>query len=249
MEHPVFTAIREEWERIKRRIRVGWYTAEVSGAKQSYRRTQIVPEWIRDGALDGARRIASPILDVIPPQGARMAVLSQDGVPEFAATIGQVFDDLTDATTVWLRANLEDSPGHLEVGADKGIRIRVGSNDANDEAAFAMNETADGELVIESDDGGCSVTLKPGGNIVLDTGGATVHLAGTSGKLVALGPDANTEHQNIASAIGGLVDAWNAAVSAAQGAGAPQPVQATPSDNQVTPYTSSSVSAANTKAE
>jgi hypothetical protein len=178
--HPIFETIRDEVDRLMRRLRTGFYVGEVSHPEQSYRRVQIVPEWIGDGAVDRFRRIASPVLDIIPAAGSRMAVLSQDGMPELGAIIGQIWDDLAEPMTVWLRANLAQSPGHLELGAAKGLRIRVGSNGADESAAFAMNETAEGEIVIESDDGSCSVALKPGGDVVLSVaGGSTVQLGGT----------------------------------------------------------------------
>src|SRR5699024_10002275 len=88
----IFDLINDEIARALGRIRKGFYIARVSSPSQTYRRAQIVPEWLVEGALDNVRRIASPILDVIPAAGARMAILSQDGVPELGAVMGQVWD-------------------------------------------------------------------------------------------------------------------------------------------------------------
>jgi len=111
-----------------------------------------------------------------------MAVISQDGVPELGAVLGQIWDDLAAPMTVWLRANLAASPGHLEVGAEKGIRIRVGDNSADSSAAFSIDETADGELIIESDAGDCRVRIQPNGTVKVEA--IRVELGGSSSPLV-----------------------------------------------------------------
>lgn len=127
-----------------RRLRLGFYHATVSSSPDSFRRQDVDAEW--GPTLPKARRISSPILDVVPALGTRLAMLSQDGVPEFAAWIGQVWDDAgtPKAMTAWLRANLLTHPGHLELGATKGIRVRVGSN------TIDITPTADGTLEIDA---------------------------------------------------------------------------------------------------
>lgn len=133
-----------------RRWRHGWYPAKVSVHDETYRRLQVVPNWMPDSAIDHVRRVASPILDVIPAIGTRLAVLSQDGVPEFGAVIGQIWDDLAAPATAWIRANLQDSPGRIEVGAEKSVHIRVVSNSNDGQAPFSMDETIPvGNVVIE----------------------------------------------------------------------------------------------------
>lgn len=123
----------------------GWYLASVSSVARSLRRVQLQPHWTAD-ALEHARRISSPILDIIPTVGARVAVLSQDGVIEAPAYIGQVWDDLQtpEQMTAWVRAHLEEHPGQLELGAAKGLRLRVGSNDVD------ITPLEDGRLLIEA---------------------------------------------------------------------------------------------------
>src|SRR5690554_2674098 len=170
----IFDLINDEFDRLLRRVRKGFYIARITDPAQTYRRVQTVPDWLTEGALDNMRRIASPILDVIPAVGARMAVISQDGVPELGAVLGQIWDDLAPKMTVWLRANLQKSPGHLEVGATQGLRIRVGENTADGSAAFEIDETEDGEIVIESDQGNCRVRIGPDGTVTLD--GASIKL-------------------------------------------------------------------------
>lgn len=137
-----------------RRIRLGFYHATVSGSPDEYQRQDVDAEW--GPTLKRVRRIASPILDVVAPLGARMAVLSQDGVPEYAATIGQVWDDLgtPKAMTAWLRANLLKHPGHVELGATKGVRIRVGAN------TVTVTPLADGTLELDA------TNIKLGGTAV-----------------------------------------------------------------------------------
>src|SRR5690554_3172286 len=178
----IFDLINDEFDRLLRRVRKGFYIARITDPAQTYRRVQTVPDWLTEGALDNMRRIASPILDVIPAVGARMAVISQDGVPELGAVLGQIWDDLAPKMTVWLRANLQKSPGHLEVGATQGLRIRVGENAADGSAAFEIDETEGGEIVIESDQGNCRVIIGSDGTVKIEA--TRVELAGASSPLV-----------------------------------------------------------------
>lgn len=153
--------------------RIGFFVGAVSNALRDFRRTDVDAEW--GPTLERARRIASPVVDVIPAVGTRMAVLSQDGVPEFPAVVGQIWDDMADEMTAWLRANLEQHPGHIELGADKGLRIIVG------EHRTELEPTNNGEMVIESDDGSNAITLKPNGTVEIDAD--QINLAGSAGKL------------------------------------------------------------------
>lgn len=131
--------------RALRRLRTGFYHALVSGSDDEFRRHAVDAEW--GPTLNNVRRISSPILDIIPSIGTRVAVLSQDGVPEFAAMIGQVWDDLgtPKKMTAWLRANLQEHPGHIELGGEKGIRIVIGANPGS------ITPPADGSAVIDAD--------------------------------------------------------------------------------------------------
>lgn len=126
-----------------RKVRLGFYHATTSSSPDDYRRQSGTAEWGPD--IRGLRRISSPILDIIPAIGTRLAVLSQDGVAEFGAFIGQVWDDSNTAAamTAWLRANLVDHPGQLELGATEGIRIRVGTN------TIDITPLADGTVEID----------------------------------------------------------------------------------------------------
>lgn len=133
--------------------RMGFYVGVVSNAMQSFRRSAVDAEW--GPTLERIRRISSPILDVIPARGTRMAVLSQDGVPEFGAVVGKIWDELglAEHMTAWLRANLEEHPGHIELGADKGLRIVVGTNTVDIEPIEEGRvEIVASHVVVDSDD-------------------------------------------------------------------------------------------------
>lgn len=139
--------IDERWkELMESELRPGFYAAAVSNALQSLRRVAIDAEW--GPTLEQARRISSPILDVIPSVETRVAVISQDGVPEFPAVLGKLWDDAApaDEMTVWLRANLQEHAGHVELGAENGLRIKVGVNDGS------IEETNDGVIALDGDE-------------------------------------------------------------------------------------------------
>lgn len=123
----------------------GWYLAQITSVARSWRRVQLRPSWTTD-ALEHARRISSPILDVIPAVGTRVAVISEDGVIEAPAVIGQVWDNASTAEdmTAWLRAHLAEHPGHLELGATNSIRLCVGENTVD------ITPLEDGRLHIEA---------------------------------------------------------------------------------------------------
>lgn len=211
-------------------IRPGFYVGVVSNALQSFRRVAIDANW--GPTLEQARRVSSPLLDVIPAVDTRMAVISQDGVPEFPAVFGKVWDDegLAADMTAWLRSNLQEHPGHVELGAEDGIRIRLGSNTAE------IDETG-GDLVVESEDGNTEMrmksggdvvveatsgvqasrmTLKSGGDVVVEGGqvdieGAPVNLSGGS-KLLARAQAVLSELEEIAPLLNEFVTKYNDAV-------------------------------------
>lgn len=184
----IFNYIDERWqEMIEKHLRPGFYAAKVSNALQSLRRVAIDAEW--GATWEQARRISSPLLDVIPEAGSRVAVISQDGVPEFPAVFGKIWDDAgpVDQMTAWLRANLEEHAGHLELGADKGIRIQVGKD------TTTITETNDGEIVIESAQGDVDIRVQPDG---------TVRMAGGT-ELLARASDVESELSDLWSALEG----------------------------------------------
>jgi hypothetical protein len=150
-EHPIFGIVRDELERAMRRLRKGFYAADVTHHRQSFRRVQVDPEWLDGGAVDYIRRISSPIIDVIPKLGTRMAVISQDGVPELGAVLGQIWDDLAELPTAWIRANLQKSPGRLEVGAEESIHIVVKDRDGDVKESFELDDIGGGVIHIEAD--------------------------------------------------------------------------------------------------
>ena len=135
--------------------RMGYYRATVSIAERSYHRAQIVPTWMPDGAVELVRRIQPAIHDVIEAVGERVAVISEDGVPERSTIMGRIWEqkDAAQRMTVWLRAHLQKHPGHLEIGATKGIKIRVGGNEVT------LTPLADGTLELDAD---VSITLGSG---------------------------------------------------------------------------------------
>lgn len=133
----------EAWmERVIWKYRLGYYRATVSTTRD-YRRVDIDPEWC-ETPIRRALRISSPILDVIPAIGTNVAVASQDGVPEAAAVLGQLWDENNTAAdmTVWLRADLQEHPGHVELGSTKSIRLFVGTNPED------LTPATDGKIVI-----------------------------------------------------------------------------------------------------
>ncbi len=130
-----------------RKVRMGFYHATISSSPDEFQRQDGDAEW--GPTLKKLRRISSPIVDVVAPLGARMAVLSQDGVPEFGATIGQVWDDLgtPKKMTAWLRANLLKHPGHVELGVLNGsIQIRIRTTNSGE-----MTPLANGKMYIGTD--------------------------------------------------------------------------------------------------
>lgn len=148
----IFDYIDERVEELLGRRRMGFYVGRVSNALQSWRRVAVDAEW--GPTLERVRRISSPVLDVIPARGTRLAVFSQDGVPEFGAVIGQIWDDLggPELMSAWLRANLEKHPGHIELGATQGLRIVVGENvvDIEPTATGRIEIKAEGSVVVNA---------------------------------------------------------------------------------------------------
>ena len=133
-------------------VRAGHYIAAITGVYRSFRRTQISPEW-NDDPIDWVVRIASPILDVMPAAGTRMAVMSQDGAVDYAATVGQIWDDLAPQMTVWIRAHLGTQPGRLEVGAARSVKITAGVEDTLGVDAMdslGIEELPDGMFKVEA---------------------------------------------------------------------------------------------------
>lgn len=124
--------VRMVRDELETQTRFGFYVGTVTNALQSFRRADVQPEWLEvdSESLEKLLRIASPILDVVYAVGTRVAVISQDGLPEAGAVLGAVTDDKQDgsARTVWIRADLEQHTGHIEIGATKGVRIFVGTN-------------------------------------------------------------------------------------------------------------------------
>lgn len=112
--------------------RPGAYRATVS-AQATHRRAQVQPAWLESSAALGpALRCAPSLLDVVERPGARVVVISEDGLPERPIMLGAVCDEVqtAEAQTVWLRAHL-DAPatdGHVELGATNGLRFVVGAN-------------------------------------------------------------------------------------------------------------------------
>ena len=136
-----------ELRREMRARRPGFYAATVSAAGDALRRSQIVPEWMGDGALERALSIQSPILDVRPSVGATVAVIGRDGLPERPAILGVLWDRVP-TLTVWLRADLARHAGHVELGATRSVRVRVGP-DPGEIAALADGRISIGNGVGE----------------------------------------------------------------------------------------------------
>lgn len=229
MEEVIDMLIEEVLSYLKRERRLGFYISEVKSAVQSYRRAQHKPEWLDEGVANNARRIASPILDIIPPVAARMAVLSQDGLPEFAGVLGMVWDEKVQPLTAWIRANLAQHPGHIEIGAIKGIRIVIRTEDAaKAKETPDQNPLPDGTIAIE-------------GDVLLGAADAT--------KEVALGPDVKVELVKIQDSVAPVVAWFNTVLVAANAAGSPIPPLSVPPGPPSTPYAAGDVSATKVKAK
>jgi hypothetical protein len=132
-----------ELRREVRERRPGFYASRVSAAGDALRRVQLVPEWLQDGALDRALAILPPLLDVVPPVGARLATMGRDGLPGRPAWFGVLWDSAP-TMTAWLRADLARHAGHVELGANSSVRIRVGAD------LVTIQPQADGTLLIEA---------------------------------------------------------------------------------------------------
>ncbi len=125
----------EQFEHVVRRYlqryRLGWWHSTTTNGGDDFGRLAATASWGPNQSR--IRRIASPLLDVIPAIGTRVAVVAQDGVPSFPAWIGQIWDDLGPPAqmTAWLRAHLAEHPGQVELGAIEGVRIYVGTNNVD----------------------------------------------------------------------------------------------------------------------
>jgi streptogramin lyase len=144
--------IKDTTKKVLGMMSLGFYHAR-AGAARTFRRVAADAEW--GAALPYVRRIDNPIMDVVPPEGARLAIISQDAVPEFPAYIGVVTDDENspDNMTVWVRADLQKHPGHLNIGGTNGVRVTVGTNDVDiipGEDGSLEVRTATGVLTIDS---------------------------------------------------------------------------------------------------
>lgn len=201
MEEFIEMLIDMAYDHIKRERRWGFYISEIKSAVQTYRRVQHDPDWLDEGPPNHARRIASPILDIIPPVAARMAVLSQDGVPELAGILGMIWDEKVQPLTAWVRANLAQHPGHIEIGATKGIRIIIRAEDpAKAKETPDQDPLPDGTIAIEADE------------VLLGADDAS--------KYVALAPDVEDELDEIADTIA-LIEQWIAKIVAVTGVAYP----------------------------
>ena len=204
--------------------RRGFYRATISISSRTYHRAQVVPDWMPDGAADWFLRVSPAILDVHEAVGERVAVVSEDGIPERGAILGKLWDakDAAERMTVWLRAHLQKHPGHLEIGCAQSLRIRVGEN------LVTVTPLADGVLRIEADV-----------ELVLDA--PSIRAGENAVDAVALAPAVESEFSGVEMSLDPLNE-WMAACIAA-GAYSPPPV--TPP----VPYTAGTVGASKVKGE
>ena len=131
---------------IIRNFRLGMYFGKNGRQYDGYGRTTVHPSWCED-PLTEAKRVSSPILDVKPPSGSTAAVISLDGIPGHPVNIGVTYDtsyQLSDQT-VWVRADLDEVPGVLEVGANQCIRLQVGDKPQS------VSQPAPQKIVIAND--------------------------------------------------------------------------------------------------
>lgn len=124
------------------RLRIGFYSARAT-ANRTFRRVDATADWGTD--VRSLRRVSNPILDVVPKVGAKLAIISHDGVVELGAWIGEIFDDESDPGTVWIRADLDAKPGHLNLAATSSITIRAGGT--ND--GVTVDVQADGTVLVD----------------------------------------------------------------------------------------------------
>lgn len=210
--------------------RKGFYVASVKRARQTFRRVQVEPDWLDEGVLDFARRIGSPLLDVIPPVGARVAVTSEDGDPARPAVLGVIWDDVMPALTAWLRADLASAPGRIELGANKSVHICIRSDSGSVKSEFDLEALADGTVKLETQGG--ELVINADGTIRLGSQAtnAVSELRKLAGQLSALctqigagvvptllGPQPLTTAPAIATTLKGAVAAIETAVTAIEG--------------------------------
>lgn len=161
----MFERLEAYVRKVMERWRIGWYRATVSSTGPTHRRVSIDPDWC-ETTLRRALRISSPILDVTPAVGTRVAVASQDGVPEVPAVLGQLWDDKAAPgnMSVWLRADLALHEGHAEIGATKSLHLVVGANPVD------ITPLDDGSIKIEAS--GAWIRITPTGKISIGNGAA-----------------------------------------------------------------------------
>lgn len=146
--------------------RMGFYAAKTTGVLQQWRRVQVAPEWMPNSAAQRMRRIASPLLDVVPPASAWVAMIAQDGVPELSTVLGMIWDDRVAPLTAWVRAQLATQPGHMEIGATRGVRIRLSDADPYDpKDELVLDVLGDGTLQLDAH--GARITIEHDGSITL----------------------------------------------------------------------------------
>jgi hypothetical protein len=151
--YQIFEQINELRREMRGRRR-GYYASRVTDALQSLKRVQHLPEWLAEGAIDNAKRISSPLVDVIPAVGTRLAMISQDGDPDRPAWFGQVWDELAEQMTAWLRANLAEHPGHLELGAENGLTIIIGEQRLDitpENGVLRIEAKGGGKILVKAD--------------------------------------------------------------------------------------------------
>jgi hypothetical protein len=115
-------------ERALRRFRLGFYRARVTTPNAGNKRQHVATDWNPDAMT--TRQVSSSLLDVTPKVGTRVAVMSQDGVVSFGATIGKIWDGSATPEEMksWLRQNEQTFPGVVEMGSVEKVRCKVGDN-------------------------------------------------------------------------------------------------------------------------
>lgn len=166
---------RADFQRWRDTTKIGAFTAFVSNAAQTFRRAAIDADF--GVTLNNAQRVSSPILDVVPKTGTRVAVICRDGLPEYPIVLGEIYDDATEDGTVWIRADLDGLAGHVQIGGTKSVDVRVGSNPG----LAGHTGLGDGKIRIGSDTVDIVEKLEQAMQLIKDLSVATANIVTSPG--------------------------------------------------------------------
>lgn len=144
---------------------LGAYRAVVSGLS-SASQVLVDPDWL--GAPVRARTVESPILDIRPKRGTPMAVVCQDAAPSFPLALGQLKEEgASEAMTAWVRADLDEEPDVIRVGAETLTELGTGEGSGvATKALLARASVTSAIAALDDDILGIPATSAGGANLV-----------------------------------------------------------------------------------